>query len=114
MRGLLALLVAANLLFFAWAQGWLVSVLPTLDEHWLIPRLRGFDGGVGIEIRVQDDPVVLARDGKLFEGVLRRELVSRDDFRESLRMNGIEDVSDVELALLETNGSISVVKKRDD
>lgn len=40
-----------------------VSVLPTMDEHWLIPRLRGFDGGVGIEIRVQDDPVVLARDG---------------------------------------------------
>jgi LysR family glycine cleavage system transcriptional activator len=40
-----------------------VSVLPTLDEHWLIPCLRGFDGGVGIEIRVQDDPVVLARDG---------------------------------------------------
>ena len=30
MRGLLALLVAANLLFFAWAQGWLVPVLPTL------------------------------------------------------------------------------------
>lgn len=67
-----------------------------------------------VERIVEGEPVVLARDGKLFEGVLRRELVSRDDFRESLRMNGIEDVSDVELALLETNGSISVVKKRDD
>ena len=63
---------------------------------------------------IEGEPVVLARDGKLFEGVLRRELVSRDDFRESLRMNGIEDVSKVELALLETNGSISVVAKRDD
>jgi LysR family glycine cleavage system transcriptional activator len=40
-----------------------ISVLPTMDEHWLIPCLRGFDAGVGIEIRVQDDPVVLARDG---------------------------------------------------
>ena len=38
MRGLLALLVAANLLFFAWAQGWLVSVLPTLT---LPPSLAG-------------------------------------------------------------------------
>jgi len=28
-------------------------------------------------------------------------------------MNGVEDVTEVELALLETNGSISVVKKRD-
>jgi uncharacterized membrane protein YcaP (DUF421 family) len=63
---------------------------------------------------IEGEPVVLARDGKLFEGVLRRELVSRDDFREALRMNGIDDVAKVELALLETNGSISVVAKRDD
>ena len=45
--------------------------------------------------------------------MLRRELVSREDFREALRMNGVDDVAEVELALLETNGSISVVKKRD-
>ena len=67
-----------------------------------------------VEKFVEGEPVVLARGGKLFEGVLRRELVSRDDFREALRMNGVEDVSEVELALLETNGRISVVKKRDD
>lgn len=67
-----------------------------------------------VEKFVEGEPVVLARNGKLFDGVLRRELVSSEDFRESLRMNGVEDVSEVELALLETNGSISVVKKRDD
>ena len=67
-----------------------------------------------VEKFVEGVPVVLARNGKLFDGVLRRELVSREDFREALRMNGVEDVSEVELALLETNGSISVVKKRDD
>ena len=67
-----------------------------------------------VEKFVEGEPVVLARNGKLFDHVLRRELVSREDFRESLRMNGVEDVSEVELALLETNGSISVVKKRDD
>ena len=63
---------------------------------------------------VEGEPVVLVRNGKLFEGVLRRELVSSEDFREALRMNGVEDVTEVELALLETNGSISVVKKRGD
>ena len=67
-----------------------------------------------VEKFVEGEPVVLARNGKLFDGVLRRELVSREDFREALRMNGVEDVADVELALLETNGSISVVKKRDE
>ena len=60
---------------------------------------------------VEGVPVVLARDGRLFRSVLRRELVSEDDFREALRMNGVEDVTGVQLALLETNGSISVVPK---
>jgi len=66
-----------------------------------------------VEKFVEGVPVLLARDGQLFEAVLRRELVSREDFREALRMNGVDDVAEVELALLETNGSISVVKKRD-
>jgi len=61
---------------------------------------------------VEGAPVVIARDGKLFEKVLRRELVSSSDFEEALRMNNVEDVSEVELALLETNGSISVVPKK--
>ena len=63
---------------------------------------------------VEGEPVVLARHGKAYEHVLRRELVSRNDFLEALRMNNIEDVADVELALLETNGHISVVARRRD
>ena len=63
---------------------------------------------------VEGEPVVLARDGKVFDDVLRRELVSPSDFREALRMNSIEDVAEVELALLETNGHISVVPRKRD
>lgn len=61
---------------------------------------------------VEGAPVVIARHGKLFEKVLRREMISCRDFDEALRMNNVEDVSEVELALLETNGSISVVAKK--
>ena len=60
---------------------------------------------------VEGVPVVLARRGKLYRDVLRSELVSEDDFKEALRMNNVADVEEVELALLETNGSISVVPK---
>lgn len=60
---------------------------------------------------VEGVPVVLARNGTLFPAMLKRELVSTSDFDEALRMNGIDDVRDVQLALLETNGSISVVPK---
>ena len=61
---------------------------------------------------VEGAPVVIARNGRLFEKVLRRELISGDAFNEVLRMNNIEDVGEVELALLETNGNISVVPKQ--
>jgi uncharacterized membrane protein YcaP (DUF421 family) len=60
---------------------------------------------------VEGIPKVLARDGQVFEEVLRQELVSLDDFHEALRMNNIADPGEVALALLETNGSISVVPK---
>lgn len=59
---------------------------------------------------VEGVPVVLARDGKLFRDVLKRELVSRDDFDEALRCHGEMTLADVRIALLETNGTISVIK----
>lgn len=39
-----------------------VSCLPMLADGWLVPRLAGY-AGPGIELRVQDDPVDLARTG---------------------------------------------------
>ena len=64
-----------------------------------------------VEVLVEGVRVVLARDGKVFESVLRRELVSSADFEEALRTHGVEGVEDVHLALLETNGTISVMAK---
>ena len=63
---------------------------------------------------VEGVPVVLARDGQLFHSVLRRELVSEDDFNEALRQNGQMTLTNVRIALLETNGSISVVQRDSD
>jgi uncharacterized membrane protein YcaP (DUF421 family) len=63
---------------------------------------------------VEGVPVVLARDGKVFERVLRRQLVSDADFHKALRQHEIVDVSQVALALLETNGSISIVPREGD
>lgn len=67
-----------------------------------------------VERWVEGEPVVLARDGKVFRQVLRRELVSHDDFTEALRMNNIDDIGDVRLALLETNGRITVMARQRD
>lgn len=60
---------------------------------------------------IEGVPMVLARDGVMFDEVLRREFVSKDDFYGALRSHNVAAVEDVALALLETNGSISVVPK---
>ncbi|RNF82363.1 DUF421 domain-containing protein [Montanilutibacter psychrotolerans] len=63
---------------------------------------------------IEGEPVVLARDGHVFQQVLRRELVSRADFDEAMRESGCGDLARVRLALLETNGRISIELRDDD
>ena len=63
------------------------------------------------ERMIEGEPVVLARNGTLYERALKRELVSRADFDEAMRQQGCADIAEVRLALLETNGQISVVAK---
>jgi uncharacterized membrane protein YcaP (DUF421 family) len=59
------------------------------------------------EREIEGKAVVLARDGRLLPDVLRKELVSKADFREAMRENNIEEVDRIRVALLETNGKIS-------
>lgn len=43
--------------------GLVISALPSLAEHWLVPALRGFSGRAGLEIRIDDDPAPPAQTG---------------------------------------------------
>lgn len=58
---------------------------------------------------VEGRAVVLARDGKVFREVLRRELVSNADFLEAMRETGCSEIEKIRLATLETNGRISIL-----
>src|SRR4249919_2858040 len=87
------LLLAAVLISLNWTTGYLAS------------RSRR------IERLIEGVPVILARDGRLFEEVLRKELVSLNDFEEALRQNGELGLADVKYAILETDGRISVVPR---
>ena len=62
-----------------------------------------------VERLLEGEPVVLARNGHVYRDVLRRELVSRDDLAKSMREAGCSDISHVHLALLETNGHITIL-----
>jgi uncharacterized membrane protein YcaP (DUF421 family) len=60
---------------------------------------------------VEGVPVLLARKGKVFDAVLERENISRQDFEEGLRQAENGKVEDIEYAMLESNGKISYVMK---
>ena len=56
-------------------------------------------------------PSVLIEKGKINESVLRREMYTINDLMEQLRSKDIYNVADVEYAILETNGQLSVLPK---
>jgi uncharacterized membrane protein YcaP (DUF421 family) len=60
---------------------------------------------------VEGVPVLLARNGEVFEAVLRRENVSREDFDEALRQAENGKCEEIDYAMLESNGKISFVMK---
>jgi uncharacterized membrane protein YcaP (DUF421 family) len=58
---------------------------------------------------VQGSPTVLVLHGELIPGHMRREGLDEDTLLAALREHGVADVKDVEMAVLEVDGSISVV-----
>ncbi len=56
-------------------------------------------------------PSVLIAGGKIIEQVFRKELYTLNDLLEQLRSKDIYNIADVEYAILETNGQLSVIPK---
>ena len=54
-------------------------------------------------------PTPVARDGHWIEPAIEREGLDKDDLEAAIREYGLESVDDVKLAVLEHDGSISVV-----
>jgi len=54
-------------------------------------------------------PAVLIKDGKLVPATLQREGVSQDEVEMAIREHGVDDLKDVELGVLEPDGTISIV-----
>jgi uncharacterized membrane protein YcaP (DUF421 family) len=57
-------------------------------------------------------PLLLVDRGRVLHRNLRMELVSREELASKLREHGITDVAEVEKAYMESDGEISVIKRR--
>lgn len=63
---------------------------------------------------VEGVPQVLIKDGKVNEDVMRKEKLTDQDLRSTLRLQGgVAAVEDVKEAVIEPNGHISVLKKEE-
>ena len=87
--------------------GGLLLASTLLVLNWLVGLVSA--RSARMEALVEGVPVLLARDGKVYKEVLRRELISRADFDKAMRESGIEDLEDIRMAVLETNGHITLV-----
>jgi uncharacterized membrane protein YcaP (DUF421 family) len=60
---------------------------------------------------LEGEPVLLVRGGRVLERALSRASVNRAELDAAVRAHGVASVRDVSLAVLETDGSISVIPR---
>jgi uncharacterized membrane protein YcaP (DUF421 family) len=86
--------------------GGLVLVVALVGTNFVVGRL---DNIPRLHRLFTPAPSVIVRDGKYLTSVMRREGVDADDVEMAIREHGIKDLKEVELAVLESDGTISIV-----
>lgn len=62
---------------------------------------------------ISGNPIVLVREGELQQSALKKMRMTVDDFMEELRQQGVFNPEDVQYAIVEPNGKISLLMKPD-
>src|SRR3954451_11844046 len=79
--------------------------LLTVVTAWLSFRVRR------LRPLLEGEPVVIVADGRVLEGNLRRQRMTRDEVEAEARLQQIDSLHDVRFAVLETNGKISFASR---
>jgi uncharacterized membrane protein YcaP (DUF421 family) len=65
----------------------------------------------GMEALLEGKPTVIVRDGEFDEKGMRKERMNKKDVLGHLRTEGIQDMREVHLAIVEHDGTVSVLKQ---
>jgi uncharacterized membrane protein YcaP (DUF421 family) len=65
----------------------------------------------GLEALLEGKPTVIVRDGEFDEKGMRKERMNKKDVLGHLRTEGIQDMREVHLAIVEHDGTVSVLKQ---
>jgi uncharacterized membrane protein YcaP (DUF421 family) len=74
-------------------------VIGRLDRFGLFHRL------------LEGEPTLVVRDGQYLARNMRREGIDREELETAIREHGLDSVSDVQMGVLEPDGTISIVGK---
>jgi uncharacterized membrane protein YcaP (DUF421 family) len=88
--------------------GGVVAASTLLLLNYLVGRFSGSNRA--FRRVVEGEPSLLIHDGKVITSHLAREHISMDELQRAVREHGIAQCSDVALAVLEVDGSISCLK----
>lgn len=90
-------------------EGGLVAALVLFVANFVLKRIMF--SSRSFETFMEDDPVILIKDGVADQAALNRVKITRGELEEAIREHGIEKIDDVKLSVLEVDGNISVVSE---
>ena len=88
--------------------GGVIIILSLLTANWTVGKL---DDIPYFHNLVTPPPTVLLKDGKPLEWQMRKEGIILDEIKMAMREHGLDELSLVKLAVLESDGSISIIGK---
>ncbi len=91
--------------------GGAVAAVTLLIMNYLVAEVSG--GNRRFRKLIQGQPSLLVHDGQVIEAHMAKEHVSMDELERSLREHGVASYKEAALAVLEVDGSISVLKYDD-
>ncbi len=90
-------------------QGGIVAALVLFVANFIVKKFV-FKSKFVKEL-IEDKPYILVKDGKTIPENLKKVQISDDELEEAVHEHGIEKFSEVQLAILEVDGNISVISK---
>ncbi|RMZ58295.1 DUF421 domain-containing protein [Chryseobacterium nematophagum] len=90
-------------------EGGLIAALVLFAANFILKRLmfsyRSFD------TFMEEDPVILVKDGVIDEKALNKVKITRGELEEAIREHGVDGIEHVKLSILEVDGNISVISE---
>jgi uncharacterized membrane protein YcaP (DUF421 family) len=90
-------------------QGGLIAALVLFAANFILKRVMF--SNPSFESFLEDDPVILVRDGVAIQQALNKVKITKDELEEAIREHGIDGIKNVKLSILEVDGNISVVSE---